>query len=239
MSSYNQHSQTHRNPTASQIHLALLRPAIIQILRAQGYHSSYNDTVDTLTELAANYLMAIARHAARYASLNNEVGVSGIPDVVDVRMAMEDCGALWPERDFTAQEISGEEDTRGVDGFISWALGKKNQRIRKVAAVGKPIVGDDGAEAIEEQRDTDYLSALKRKHNKTGDDSKYAGTILGRGLTEPEPVPEENDIHEWMNKRHKAAERPPEPEIVPDHDSRPPSSGLSSLADEDVMDMEF
>ncbi|KAI1648583.1 hypothetical protein F4815DRAFT_37945 [Daldinia loculata] len=241
MSSYAQ--QVHRAPTASEIHHALLRPAILQILRAQGYYSSTPSTVDALTELAANYLTAISRSTAQHAALNNEVGVPGLPDIVDVRLALEDCGALWPERDFTAQEVSGEEDMRGIDEFIRWAKGSKNRRIRMVAALDKPAAGDVGEEGVEEQRETDYLSALKRKHNKTDQDSKYAGTILGRGIVEGEVVPEggsESSIHAWARKMHETSQRPPEPETI-DIESRPPSSGLSSLADEDVamIDMEF
>ncbi|KAI0842986.1 hypothetical protein F5Y06DRAFT_256601 [Hypoxylon sp. FL0890] len=235
MSSHNQHP--HRTPTPSELHHALLKPAILQILRAQGYYSSTPATVDAITELAGNYLTIIARQTAVHASINNEVGAPGIPDVVDVRMALEDCGALWPERDFTSQQFKGE-DTRGVDEFIRWATGKKNQRIRKVAGLDKPIAGE--VEGVDEPPPTDYLSALKRKHNKTGDDSKYAGTIIGRGIVESEASTEENIIHAWKRQRHETAQRPPEPE-VPDTDSRPPSSGLSSLADEDVamIDMDF
>ncbi|KAI0117040.1 hypothetical protein F4814DRAFT_448045 [Daldinia grandis] len=241
MSSYAQ--QVHCAPTASEIYHALLRPAILQVLRAQGYYSSTPSTVDALTELAANYLTAISRHTAQHAALNNEVGMPGLPDIVDVRLALEDCGALWPERDFTAQEVSGEEDMRGVEEFIRWAKGSKNRRIRMVAALDKPAAGDVGVEGAEEQRGTDYLSALKRKHNKTDQDSKYAGTILGRGIVEGEVVPEsgsESSIHAWARQMHETSQRPPESETV-DVESRPPSSGLSSLADEDVamIDMEF
>lgn len=63
-----------------------------------------------------------------------------------------------PERDFTAQQVSGKEDTRGVDEFISWAVGKKNQRIRKVAALDKQIAGEVDVNGLEEQRETDYLN---------------------------------------------------------------------------------
>ncbi|KAI0383715.1 hypothetical protein F5Y04DRAFT_19590 [Hypomontagnella monticulosa] len=229
-------------PSADEIHHALLRPAVLQILRAQGYYSSTPATVDALTELTANYFTAISRSTAQHAGLNNEVGSPSIPDIVDVRLAFEECGVLWPEREFTSQELRGEEDTRGIDEFIRWAKGKKNQRIRKVAALDKPAAGDV-VEGVEEQRDTDYLSSLKRKHNKTDQDSKYAGTILGKGLVEAENNTEEDNesnIQAWARKMHESAQRPPEPEVV-DVESRPPSSGLSSLADEDVamIDMEF
>jgi transcription initiation factor TFIID subunit 3 len=140
-------------PSASEVHHALLRPAILQILRAQGYYSSTGGTVDALTELTGNYVSAIARQTALHAAQNNEMTLS--PTITDVRMALEDCGALWPERDFTAQEMRDEEDTRGVDEFIRWAKGKKNQRIRKVAGIQAPIAGEEGDE---QDRETDYLS---------------------------------------------------------------------------------
>lgn len=159
MSSSSSQSQTqtatHKAPTASEIHHALLRPAILQILRAQGYYSSTAGTVDALTELAGSYISAIAQQTAHRAALNNELSLS--PTIVDVRMGLEDCGALCPQRDFSVQELRGEEDTRGVDEFIRWAKGRKNQRIRKVAGLHRPVVvGEEGE--VEEERETDYLS---------------------------------------------------------------------------------
>ncbi|RYP43526.1 hypothetical protein DL770_011609 [Monosporascus sp. CRB-9-2] len=242
-------SQTQtKTPTTSEFYHALLRPAILQILRAQGYYSSTGGTVDTLTELAGSYITIISRQAARHAALNNEFSLS--PSIVDVRMALEDCGALWPQRDFTAQENSGEEDTRGVDEFIRWAKGKKNQRIRKVAGLHGPVVTSEENEG--EERETDYLSALKKKHNRSDQDSKYAGTILGRGIEHGEVNVEggnADSLQAWAKARLDAAVRPPGEELrelerprrtnEDDADSRPPSSGLSSLADDDVemMDM--
>ncbi|XXG94005.1 hypothetical protein Hte_000256 [Hypoxylon texense] len=235
--------QTQQQPaTAEQFHLALLRPAILQILRAQGYYATTPDTADAITELAARYMTTICQQTARHAEINNEFGYPGIPDVVDVRMALEDCGALWPNRDLTAQEVKGEEDTQGVDDFVQWSTGKKNQRIRKVAGLDKPMAGDVGVESVEEQRPTDYLSSLKRKHNKMDEDSKYTSTILGRGIVDGEVAlegGEESSIRAWKRARHEDSQRLPEPTVV-DTDSRPASSGLSSLADEDVaMYMDF
>ncbi|KAI1106715.1 hypothetical protein F4804DRAFT_300272 [Jackrogersella minutella] len=235
MSSYTQ--QSSRATSAAEFHHALLRPAILQILRAQGYHSSTPSTIDAITSLATRYMTNLAQQTAQYAALNNEVGSPGIPDLVDLRLAMEDCGALDPAGDFTVQMLAGEEDTKGVENFIQWAKGPKNKRIRQVAGVHKPATGEVSVDGIEEPRETEYLSALKRKHNRTGDDAKYAHTILGRGIVDPEP--RENLAVVWANKRHKDAHHRPEP--VADTESRPASSGLSSLAEEDIamMDMEF
>ncbi|KAI1504466.1 hypothetical protein F5X99DRAFT_41965 [Biscogniauxia marginata] len=275
MSPHAQQQPPNRTLTASEIHHALLRPAILQILRAQGYYSSTPGTVDAVTELAGNYLGAIARRAALHAALNDRSGSSSrnnsqagpaSPSLTDVRLALEDCGALWPERDFVTQELRGEEDTRGVDEFVRWATGRKNQRIRKVAglasmpataAAAAAAGGSSSAqataaaqaaaeaeeEAAVEERPTDYLDALKRKHNKTDQDSKYAGTILGKGIDHGEVTIEggtETSLSAWAQKMHESALRPPEQTPEVDLESRPPSSGLSSLTDGDVdMIMDF
>ncbi|KAI0896951.1 hypothetical protein F4806DRAFT_415701 [Annulohypoxylon nitens] len=225
---------------AYELHHALLRPVVLQIMRAQGYHSSTPATVDAFTSLVAKYMMTISHRVAKIAVSRDENGISCIPDITDVRMALEDCGAFMPNKEFTEQIYYGKEDTRGVDSFIQWAMGPKNARIRKVAGLDKPTAGVPEIEGAEEPKETDYLSALKRKHNRTGDDSKYANTILGRGIAEAEP--KENPLREWAEQMHKRANRAPEPE-APEDSPRPPSSGLSSLADEDVdrmqMDMGF
>jgi transcription initiation factor TFIID subunit 3 len=172
----------HRPYTPSEIHLALLRPAILQILRAQGYYASTPTTIDCLTELAGQYIYAIAKRTAQHATSNNCLGPPATPDVVDVRLALEECGALWPgagppprakrrrlshgdvaDSDETLREYDDEvEDMRGVDEFIRWAMGRKNQRIRRIAGVVAPpgaiaagVEGEDGT--VEETKPTDYL----------------------------------------------------------------------------------
>ena len=61
---------------------------------------------------------------------------------------MQDCGVLIPEKTLEEQDYEGKEDTRGVDAFISWAMGKGNSEIRRVA-----LEGSDGAKE-------DYLTGL-------------------------------------------------------------------------------
>ncbi|KAI0438100.1 hypothetical protein F4803DRAFT_555347 [Xylaria telfairii] len=264
MASYN----GHRLYTPSEIHLALLRPAILQILRAQGYYASTPSTIDCLTEIAGQYLYTIAKRTAEHATMNNCVGPPGTPDVVDVRLALEECGALCPsasleppakrrrlshsdtvDNDETLREGDDEvEDTSGVDEFIRWATGRKNQRIRKIAGVVAPpgaiTAGAEGEDGAVEERPSDYLDALKRKHNKTDQDSKYAGTILGRSIDHGEVVIEggpDTTLAAWAARMREASLRPPDPQPTADdgNDSRPPSSGLSSLADEEVEMMNF
>ena len=58
-------------------------------------------------------------------------------------MAMQDCGALGPEKTFEEQEWEGIEDTRGVDSFLAWARGPDNREIRRVALEGAEGAKDD------------------------------------------------------------------------------------------------
>ncbi len=49
------------------LHTSLLRPAIIHIIRAAGFHSTRPSVLDTLTDLAARYLLLLAERTAFYA----------------------------------------------------------------------------------------------------------------------------------------------------------------------------
>jgi transcription initiation factor TFIID subunit 3 len=84
---------------------------------------------------------------------------------------------------------------------------------------------------------------LKKKHNKTDQDSKYAGTILGRGIEHGEVMVEggkADSLDSWARTLRAASEKSPEElqkereQADDDADSRPPSSGLSSLNEGDV-----
>ncbi|KAI2635489.1 hypothetical protein GGS21DRAFT_516151 [Xylaria nigripes] len=258
---------SHRPYTPSEIHLALLRPAILQILRAQGYYASTPNTIDCLTEIAGHYLYTISKRTAEHATRNNYLGPPGTPGIVDVRLALEDCGVLLTgpapapaakRRRLSLEDAGGsagsshrfglmEDDTRGVDEFIRWAMGRKNQRIRKVAGVVAPpgaIAADaEGEDGIVEERPSDYLDALKRKHNKTDQDSKYVGTILGRSIDHGEVLIEggpDTSIAAWAARMREASLRPPDPQPAANGDNdSPPSSGLSSLQDEEVETVTF
>jgi transcription initiation factor TFIID subunit 3 len=91
-----------------------------------------------------------------------------------------------------------------------------------------------------------FLTVLKRKHNKTDQESKYAGTILGRSIDHGEVLVEggpDTSLAAWAARMREASLRPPELQrkrtADDDNNSRPPSSGLSSLADEEVEMMDF
>lgn len=101
--------------------------------------------LDTLTDLAARYMYLLAQSTANHASINHtELDIS----IQDVRMAMQDCGALLPERVLEEQDFDGEEDTRGIEDFLAWVTGPGNQEIRRVA-----LEGGDGAKE-------DYLTGM-------------------------------------------------------------------------------
>ncbi|KZL79599.1 bromodomain associated domain-containing protein [Colletotrichum incanum] len=248
---------------------ALLRPAVLQILRATGYHAARPVVLDAVTELAARYMYALCQATARHAADNNPEGEA--PGIVDVRMALQELGAVPPddvlaegrgailgeildsveggaeggagaaaaagegpdaEGDLAmttalaevARERERVEDTRGVEEFIKWFSGPRNKTIREAA------VGDGELEL------GDYLNVLKKKHSKTGEDSKYHGTIIGKGNDVGEVQIEGGDlpsIHNWRTKMQGplpgSSPLATSPRIK--EESRPPSSGLSSVGD--------
>lgn len=54
---------------------ALLRPAVLQILRAAGYHGAKPSVIDAVTDLAARYFLHLCRLTALYATHNsNDAG---------------------------------------------------------------------------------------------------------------------------------------------------------------------
>lgn len=149
---------------------ALLRPAVLQILRATGYHSAKTSVLDSVTDLAARYFLHLCQLTAVYAAHNNDAPPALLapaaaegpgttphqnpaipaPSIVDVRMALQRVGALLPERLEEEQEYLGEEDTRGVEAFVAWAMGALNREIARIALDGEDEAGDylDGEFAL-------------------------------------------------------------------------------------------
>lgn len=213
--------------TPHSLHHSLLRPCILHVLRAAGYHQAKPSTLDTLTDLAARYMELLAQTTASHAALNHTDPELALNiSISDVRMAMQDCGALTPEKILKEQEFNGEEDLRGVENFIAWAMGSGNREIRRIA-----LEGSDGA------RD-DYLTALKKKHSTADEQSRYNGTVLGKPA-EPRVVKVEGSditsLKEWTQKLRS----PPAPVTVLTTSSRRQSSALSSLGDQSMMEMDF
>jgi transcription initiation factor TFIID subunit 3 len=79
-----------------------------------------------------------------HAEINHPIEIE--TSIQDVRMALQDCGALGPEKCMEDEEFEGEEDMRGVEEFLAWITGMPNEAIRRVASE----VGDAANE--------DYLS---------------------------------------------------------------------------------
>lgn len=151
---------------------ALLRPTILQILRATGYYACKPATLDFLTDLAARYLELLAEKTASHALTN---GSAESPTVVDVRMALQDVAAVLPERCASEQAYMGVEDTRGMDEFLAWFGGPRDKMIREYAAVD----GDPDA--------TDFLTgeSLPFSSKPCSFLSCGPGLILTRGIPSP------------------------------------------------------
>lgn len=178
----------------SALHNALLRPPIIQILRAAGFHSTRPSVLDTVVDLAARYLQLLASSAADHA--NNSHPDAPAPTLDDIRLALQDAGALRPQMRDTEEAWRGEEDLRGLEGFLSWFTGPVNREIRRIAGF-VPSEGDViDPDSLEKE---DFLTALKKKHSKTGEESRYAGTVLGKSADEHPIIIEGGvaSIREW------------------------------------------
>lgn len=125
---------------------ALLRPAILQILRAAGYHSARTSVLDALTDLAARYFFHLCQLTALYASHNHPPSLlPPPPSIIDVRMALQRAGALLPERVEEEQDFFGAEDMRGTEEFLAWAAGPVNREIKRVALGGE----DEGRDYLD------------------------------------------------------------------------------------------
>lgn len=139
-------------PPPQAVFHALLRPAVIQILRATGFHSAKPAVIDSLTDLTSRYLEILCQQTARRTAdnaLHPDFDGFAEPTIVDVRLALQDVGAFLPERDWEEQDFIEKEDTRGVDEFIAWATGPKIEQMKRVAL-------DEPEEGV-----TDYLTGMQ------------------------------------------------------------------------------
>ena len=123
------------------LHLTLLRPPILHILRAAGFQSTRPAVLDALADLAARYILLLAHTTALHCAANN----SPVPTPQDVLMAMTEVGFFQPQMNTCDEDWLGEEDTRGLDAFLEWAMGGGNREIRRIAG----LVGPSGKDAIE------------------------------------------------------------------------------------------
>jgi hypothetical protein len=159
--------------------LNLLRPAVLHILRATGFHYGKPSAVDTVVDLTARYLSLLAERTAYNAySSHNDL----TPDIADVRMAMQDCGLLVPTTTASEElwkeflrtpldDYNGEsgarqmeearrdaEDTADVREFIEWVKGEQNKEIRRIAGTYKPVATTP-TEQLDQLEMDDYLSS--------------------------------------------------------------------------------
>jgi transcription initiation factor TFIID subunit 3 len=136
----------------------------LQILRAAGFGQARPAVVDTVTDLAARYLLLLASKTAQNAFNTHN---SWTPTIQDVRLALTEVGALFPQMSVGEEqqkdlvEVEGElvpfEDLRGVRAFVEWAQGDVNKDIRRVAGFGG---GEMNVEQIAAGTDekVDYLT---------------------------------------------------------------------------------
>lgn len=206
-------------------HHHLLRPAIIHILRAAGFHSTRPSVLDTVTDLAARYLSLLAERTAYFvyerttldkleedevAYLPYTRGLdASIPTITDIRQAMSSAGVfssdttateqIWSEilrrpietYPTAAQEKERRrrdiEDNKDVQQFLDWITGSVNKEIRRIAGLLEEhapstqavVAGTAPVTDLLDPKE-DYLTQLKKKRSKTGEDSRFAGTALGR-----------------------------------------------------------
>lgn len=210
------------------LHNALLRPPIIQILRAAGFHATRPSVLDTIADLTARYMMILASSATTHAA--NAHPHNPVPTLEDIYQALQDAGALRPQLRDWEEDWAGEEDIRGLEGFLGWFTGPTNREIRRIAGF-LPTEGDVvDTDFLEKE---DYLTVLKKKHSKTGEESRYAGTVLGKNAEEHPIVIEGGapSIQEWGSQVRSRAP------YFAESDSSGVSSAPSNLSDGEGMDV--
>lgn len=223
---------------ASDLHTALLKPAVIQVLKASGFGQARPGVLDALTDLTARYLLLLASETVQNAMITHG---DAQPTVQDVRVALDKVGALQPQ--MRANEEAARpneyvdgisvpfEDLRGVQNLIEWIRSPTNQNIRRVGGLvsGETDNVADLAAGMDENED--YVTAVKKKHSKTAEESRYQGTMLGKD-SDLQPVTiaggSYNSLSQWRASRHRAVEQSTQNASTP---SSTISSALSTPID--------
>lgn len=119
--------------------------------------------VDTVTDLAARYMLLLASSTAQNAFNTHNTFV---PTIQDVRLALNEAGALVPQMSTAEENLRGDvevdglmvpfEDLRGVEAFVNWAHGPVNKEIRRIAGFGDDANVEEIAAGLDDQED--YLS---------------------------------------------------------------------------------
>lgn len=236
-----------------QLHSSLLRMPIIHILRAAGFHSTRPSVLDTLVNITERYLLLLATTTLNHALDNHNTPT---PTITDVRLALTECGALTPvmsaaEEDWTEKfrhsmsdysdmkhgdtrrqgEINrrADQDTRDVREFIQWIMSEQNREIRRIAGV-LPEVGPGGTVAGE-----DYLTALKKKHSKTGEESRYQGTLLGKPAEDRPVKIEGGPVESLLEWQLRTVERVARGEGAVDAASKPDMAHEEEVAEQQLQ----
>ena len=142
--------------SSNSLHNSLLRPPVLHILRASGFHATRPGALDTLVDLMFRYMMRLAENTASHAFLNHN---DLIPTITDVRMALEDVGAFRPQIGPVEEQTLGTEDVRGTNAFLDWIRGETNREIRRIAGL---TAGE--AEAVDIEIGTEREDFLTGKH---------------------------------------------------------------------------
>ena len=117
---------------ANRFQIALLRPVVLHILRAAGFHAARPAALDTMVDLSVRYLLLLAERTAMHAFFNHE---GAIPTITDVRMAMQDADAITSNLTPLEEHSRGQEDLQSVEAFVEWVKGDSNREIRRIAGV--------------------------------------------------------------------------------------------------------
>lgn len=220
------------------LHRALLRPAILHTLRAAGFHSTKPSVLDTLLNLAERHLVLLASTTAQHAVSSHNDPVPTISDVrmalsdCGVLIPLEGAAEeAWKERMriplaeladvpkagkqrmIAEKRKRDDEDTEDVREFARWYDSSQYREIKRVAGLEKdlnvpgavPLIGVGGSVVKED----DFFTALKKKHSKSGDDSRLQGTVLGRPADERDVVIEGGPVQrlrDWRPRLEKSAQ---------------------------------
>jgi hypothetical protein len=166
--------------SSDDLFLNLLRPAVLHILRASGFHYGKPSAVDTVVDLTARYLSLLAERTAYNAFSNHN---DSTPNITDVRMAMQDCALLVPTMtageeewkqilrkplDFYNEETGARameeqrrdaEDTADVREFIDWVKGDQNKEIMRIAGTLKSVATNP-IDQLDQLEMEDYLNSM-------------------------------------------------------------------------------
>lgn len=151
--------------STNSLHASLLRPTVLHILRASGFHSAKPSALDSLTDLCARYLLLLVENTASHtydrhlaSADGTEVDVGSVsPTLPDVRLGLVDSAfftsALTPSEenwlecmrkplaDYPPAARDRErrrrdaEDTKDVQEFVDWTMGAQAREMRRVAAM--------------------------------------------------------------------------------------------------------